>query len=353
MRLIRSAGLMLTLLLAGPGFVPSAWAQTRKDGDFIARDFTFHDGSKMAALKLHYTTLGDPKSPAVLVMHGTGGNGAGLIASGLGAPLFGPGLPLDAAKYYIILPDAIGSGGSSKPSDGLKMKFPAYNYDDVVEAQYRLITEGLGVKHLRLVTGNSMGGMLTWLWGEAHPDFMDGLVPLASLPSPMAGRNWMLRRMLIESIKADPAWNKGDYTAQPPAFRMANIMFGIATNGGTLAIQKQAPTREAADKIVDGRLAGSGNGDANDAIYSWGASRDYDPSPGLERITAPLLAINSTDDERNPAETGLLQQGIARVKQGKFILIPGSDTTNGHSTAGNAKYWADKLAAFLAALPAR
>ena len=352
MRFIRSAGLLL-MLLAAAGFVSPAGAQTRKDGDFIARDFTFHDGSKMAALKLHYTTLGDPKSPAVLVMHGTGGNGAGMIDNGYGSALFGPGQVLDAAKYYIILPDAIGSGGSSQPSDGLKMKFPAYNYDDVVAAQYRLITEGLGVKHLRLVSGNSMGGMLTWMWGEAHPDFMDGLVPLASLPAPMAGRNWMLRRMLIESIKADPAWNKGDYTAQPPAFRMANIMFGIATNGGTLAIQKQAPTREAADKIVDVRLAGSGNGDANDAIYSWGASRDYDPSPGLERITAPVLAINSTDDERNPAETGLLQQGIGRVKQGKFILIPGSDTTNGHSTAGNAKYWKDQLASFLAALPAR
>jgi homoserine O-acetyltransferase len=341
-----------TLLIAAWLFLAGAptFAAEPVQGDWTAAKFAFHTGETMD-VKLHYTTLGDPRNPAVLVLHGTGGNGAGMIDSGFGSQLFGPGQPLDAAKYYIVLPDAIGSGGSSKPSDGLKMKFPRYNYDDVVAASYRLLTEKLGVKHLRLVIGNSMGGMLTWMWGEAHPDYMDALVPLASTPAPMSGRNWMLRRMLVESIKADPAWNGGNYTAPPPAFRMANIMFGIATNGGTMAIQKQAPTREAADKIIDTRLNGGGNGDANNAIYSWDASRDYDPSPGLERITAPLLAINSTDDERNPAETGLLQKGVARVKQGRFILIPGSDTTNGHSTAGMSKYWSGELAAFLAAAP--
>ena len=345
---------VMVAAFAGIGLaVAPASAAEPVSGDWTAAKFAFHTGETLD-VKLHYTTLGDARNPAVLVLHGTGGNGAGMIDSGFGSALFGPGQPLDAAKYYIILPDAIGSGGSSKPSDGLKMKFPRYNYDDIVAATYRLLTEKLGVKHLRLVTGNSMGGMLTWMWGEAHPDYMDALVPLASTPAPMAGRNWMLRRMLVESIKADPAWNKGEYTTQPPAFRMANIMFGIATNGGTLAIQRQAGTHEAADKMIDARLAGSGgNGDANNAIYSWDGSRDYDPSPNLERITAPLLAINSTDDERNPVETGLLEKGVARVKGGKFILIPGSDTTNGHSTAGNAKYWAPQLAAFLASAPVR
>ena len=329
-----------------------ARADTPHPADWTVPDFKFHSGETMA-LKLHYTTLGNPRSPAVLVMHGTGGNGAAMTTGPFGDALFGPGQPLDADKYFIILPDAIGAGASSKPSDGLKIKFPRYNYDDIVAAGYRLLTEKLGVKHLRLVTGNSMGGMLTWMWGEAHPDFMDALVPLASTPAPMAGRNWMLRRMLIESIKADPTWNNGNYTSQPPAFKTANIMFGIATTGGTLAIQKQAATHEAADRQVEARLNAPAGGDANDAIYQWDSSRDYDPSPGLERITAPLLAINSTDDERNPAETGLLQKGVARVKQGRAFLIPGSDATNGHGTTGVARNWSDQLRAFLASVPAR
>ena len=322
------------------------------EASWIARGFVFHTGEAMD-LRLHYTTLGDPKSPAVLVMHGTGGNGAGMLTSDFGSSLFGPGQPLDAGKYFIILPDAIGSGQSAKPSDAYRMKFPKYNYDDIVAAEYRLLTEGLNIKHLRLVAGNSMGGMLTWMWGEAHPDYMDALLPLASTPAAMSGRNWMLRRMLIESIKRDPVWNNGDYTTQPPSMRLANIMFGIATNGGTLALQKAAPTREAADRLVDARLAGTGGGDANDTIYQWDASRDYDPSPGLEKITAPLLAINSADDERNPPETGILQRQIARVKNGKILIIPASEDTRGHSTAGVSKYWTRQLQEFLAAAPMR
>jgi len=194
-------------------------AQTRKEGDFILDNFTFHDGGKLPALSMHYITLGDPNSPAVLVLHGTSGNGASMLSPDFGGALFGPGQPLDAGKYFIILPDMIGAGKSTKPSDGLRMRFPRYNYDDLVAATYRLLTEELKIKHLRLVMGNSMGGMLTWTWGEAYPDFMDALVPLASTPAPMSGRNWILRRMLVETIKADPGWNGGDYTSQPKSLK--------------------------------------------------------------------------------------------------------------------------------------
>jgi len=346
-RTISAAMLAACCFLAG-----RADAAAPQQRDWVAQDFSFHTGQTMT-LKLHYTTLGDPASPAVLVLHGTGGTGAGMVAGAFGGELFGPGQPLDAGRYFIILPDAIGSGGSSKPSDGLKMKFPRYNYDDIVAAQYRLLTEGLGIKHLRLVTGNSMGGMLTWMWGEAHPDFMDALLPLASTPGAMSGRNWMLRRMLIESIKADPAWKDGEYVTQPPALRTATILFGIATSGGTLALQASAPSREAADRLVDARLAAPQNADANNTIYQWDASRDYDPAPQLERITVPLLAINSADDERNPPETGILADAIARVKKGKFYLIPASAQTRGHGTAGIAKFWSGMLADFLESAPRR
>ena len=241
----------------------------------------------------------------------------------------------------------IGTGQSSKPSDGLRMRFPHYNYDDMVAATHRLLTEGLKVRHLRLVTGNSMGGMLTWTWGEAYPDDMDALVPLASTPAAMSGRNWILRRMLVETIKADPAWNGGDYTSQPKSLRLANAFFGFATSGGNQGLQKQAPTREAADRLVEARLTAPITGDANDAIYQFDASRDYDPAPKLARITAPVLAINSADDERNPKETGLLEKGIAQVKSGQVFVIPASADTRGHGTTGMAKLWRDRLAKFL------
>ncbi len=328
-----------------------ATAQSRQEGDFALKDFTFHDGSKLPALSMHYITLGDPKSPAVLVLHGTSGNGASMLSPAFGGELFGPGQPLDAGKYFIILPDMIGTGKSSKPSDGLRMRFPHYNYDDTVAATYRLLTEGLKVKHLRLVMGNSMGGMLTWTWGLAYPNFMDALVPLASTPAAMSGRNWMLRRMLVETIKADPAWNGGNYTSQPKSLGVANTFFGFATSGGNLGLQKQAPTREAADRLVEARLTAPISGDANDAIYQFEASRDYDPAPKLARITAPVLAINSADDERNPHETGLLEKGVAQVRNGQSFLIPASDETRGHGTTGMARLWKDRLAKFLAGLP--
>jgi homoserine O-acetyltransferase len=324
-----------------------------RDGDWMAHDFHFHTGETMAALRLHYTTVGDPKGLPVLVLHGTSGSGASMLNPNFAGELFGPGQPLDARKYFIILPDSIGAGHSSRPSDGLRMKFPHYNYADIVEAQYRLLNQHLGIRHLRLVMGNSMGGMLTWQWGVDHPGFMDGLVPLASQPSAMASRNWALRRMVIEAIKRDPDWKGGDYTTQPRGALIAGVFFGIATSGGTQAWAKLAPTREAADRIVEQRLAARDDGDANDAIYQLDSARDYDPAPGLERITASVLAINSADDERNPAETGITERELKRVKNARLYLIPASPDTRGHGTTGMAKLWKQVLADWLEALPVR
>jgi len=307
----------------------------------------------MPELHLHYTTVGTPSGQPVLVLHGTGGTGIGMLTPTFAGELFGPGQPLDASKYFIILPDSIGAGKSTKPSDGQRTNFPKYNYDDMVEAQYRLITEGLGIRHLRLVLGQSMGGMLTWLWGEKYPDFMDVLVPMASQPTPMAGRNWMLRRMMIESIRTDPEWNNGSYTKQPRSLRLAYVFYGIAGNGGTLAYQKLAPTREAADKLIDAHLALPPPADANDFLYQLEASRDYDPSPGLERIHATLLAINSADDEKNPPDTGITERALKRVKNGHLFLIPASGDTRGHGTTGIATFYKHQLHELLQKVPRR
>jgi homoserine O-acetyltransferase len=324
-----------------------------QEADWIARDFKFHTGEVMPELRLHYTTVGEPSGQPVMLLHGTGSSAKGLLTPQFAGELFGAGAPLDASKYFIIVPDAIGHGGSSKPSDGLRMKFLQYDYADMVEAEYRLIKEGLGIRHLRLVMGNSMGGMETWLWGEMHPDFMDALVPMASQPTPMASRNWMLRRLMIETIRNDPAWNDGNYTAQPPSLRLASVFFSVATSGGMLAYQNLAPTRERADKLVDERLAAPFTSDANDFIYQWGSSADYDPSANLERIEAALLAINSADDERNPPETGITERAMQRVKSGHLYLIPASQETRGHGTTGQAKFYAQKLREFLDSAPQR
>ncbi len=324
-----------------------------KEGAYVARDFRFHTGETLAELRLHYRTIGESSGEPVLILHGTAGSGASMLTSAFAGELFGPGQPLDAKKYFIILPDALGAGKSSKPSDGLRAKFPRYNYDDMVEAQHRLVTEGLGLGHLRLVLGNSMGGMHAWIWGAAHPDFMDALVPMASQPTEMASRNWMMRRLLVESIRSDPDYANGDYGKPPRAMALANVIYGIATNGGTLAYQALAPTREAADKLVDERLAAPLTADANDFVYQWDSSRDYNPSPGLERITPPLLAINSADDERNPPETGLMERALKRVSKGRLLLIPASADTRGHGTTGMAKFWKAELAAFLESAPRR
>ncbi len=223
----------------------------------------------------------------------------------------------------------------------------------MVGAQFRLVTEGLGIRHLRLVMGNSMGGMHTWIWGSFHPDFMDALVPMASQPTAMASRNWMMRRLIIDTIRNDPAWNNGNYTVQPTAWRAANVFYGVATAGGTLAYQKQAATAEAADKLLDARLAATVSADANDVLYQWGSSRDYDPSPGLERIQAALVAINSADDERNPPESGIMENALKRVKNGKLYLIPASEETRGHGTTGMAKLWKQQVENLLETAPRR
>lgn len=324
-----------------------------KQGDWIAKDFKFHTGDVMPELRLHYTTIGEPTGQPILVLHGSGGSAASMLTPNFAGELYGPGQPFDAAKYYIIIPDGIGHGKSSKPSDGMKTTFPKYDYDDMVEAQHRLLTEGLGIKHVRLIIGNSMGGMHAWIWGEKYPAFMDVLVPMASQPSAMASRNWMLRRMMLETIRNDPDYNNGNYTTQPRMMKYAVTAFGIATGGGTLAYQMLAPTAAQADKMVDDRLAHASKADANDFIYQWDASHDYDAAPALDKIEATLLAINSADDERNPPETGILERDIKRVKNGHIFLIPASTDTRGHLTTGSAKWYKQQLQDLLKTAPQR
>ena len=336
---------LLAIALALPATVLAA---EPKQTDCVLPAFTFHTGETLPNLRLHTTTLGEPTSDAVLILHGTGGSGTGLLAPGFGGALFGPGQVLDAARYYVILPDSLGAGKSARPSDGLRAAFPRYNYADMVLAQYRVVTECLGVRHLRLVLGNSMGGMNAWVWGTTYPGFVDALVPMASQPAAMASRNWMMRRALIESIRQDPAYMGGAYTVQPGSLRLANVLFGIGTNGGTLAYQAQAPTTAQADALVDAALTAAPPADANDFIWQWDSSRDFDPAPGLERITAAVLAINSADDERNPPETGVMDRGLARIPGARLLLIPASADTRGHGTTGIARFWASQLGEFLA-----
>jgi homoserine O-acetyltransferase len=322
-----------------------------KEDDWVVRDFRFHTGDVLPELRLHYTTVGAPTGEPVLILHGTTGSGSGMLTPAFAGELFGLGQPLDAARYYIILTDAIGTGKSSKPSDGLRTRFPKYNYDDMVDAQYRLVKEHLGVRHLRLVLGNSMGGMQTWIWAQKYPDFMDAAVPMASLPTEMSSRNWMMRRLIIDSIRNDPEWMNGNYSRQPRSLQVASVFYGIATNGGSQALYKNAPTREKADQLLDQRLSAPFPGDANDHLYQWDSSRDYNPASGLERIQAVVLAINSADDERNPPETGVLDREIKRVKSGRVFLIPASDQTAGHGTTGQARFWKQQLGELLQTAP--
>jgi homoserine O-acetyltransferase/O-succinyltransferase len=322
------------------------------EGDWTAKEFKLHTGEVMPDVRLHYYTVGDPKNPAVLMLHGSAQSGGAMLTPAFAGELFGAGQPLDATRYYIILPDGFGHGKSTKPSDGLKAKFPKYDYADMVDAQYRLLTEGLGIKHLRLVMGNSMGGMHAWLWAGRYPDFMDAAVPMASQPTPMSARNWMMRRLIIDSVKNDPDWNGGNYTTQPKSVKVASVFFGVATSGGTLAYAKLAPTREAADRMLDERLAAPFTADANDFMYQWDASGDYDPTAVLPKIKAKVLAINAADDERNPPETGLTENAMKQIRDAKLYLIPASTETRGHGTTGNAKFYDKQLAEFLHTLPA-
>jgi len=322
-----------------------------KEGDWVIRDFQFRSGEVLPELRIHYQTIGSPTGEPVLILHGTTQSGAAMLVPAFGGELFGPGEALDASRYFLILPDAIGHGKSSKPSDGLRTSFPKYSYDDLVEAQYRLVTEHLGVRHLRLLIGFSMGGMETWLFAQRYPQFQDVAVPMASLPAEMSGRNWMLRRLVTDSIRADPDWQDGNYSKQPRSAQFASVFYGLATIGGNQGLQRLAPTREKADALVNQRMAAPFTADANDVLYQYESSRDYNPFEGLERIEAVLFAINSADDERNPPELGVLEREIKRVKKGSFYVIPSSDQTAGHATTFFARWWSKRLAELLASAP--
>jgi homoserine O-acetyltransferase/O-succinyltransferase len=345
-----AAGVLLSLATFAAG---AAEYPAPKEASFVAKDFKFHTGEVLPEVRLHYRTIGEPTGEPVVVLHGTSGSGASMLTPAFAGELFGAGQPLDAKKYFIILPDAIGHGKSTKPSDGLKARFPKYNSEDMVDAQHRLLAEGLGLKHVRLIIGNSMGGMHAWLWGAKYPDYMDALVPMVSQPTEMASRNWMMRRLMIETIKQDPGYNNGEYAEQPKSMKLAAVFYATGTNGGDLAYQKLAPTRAAADKLVDERLAAPFTADANDYIYAWESSAAYNPTPGLDKITAALLAINAADDERNPPATGVTEAAMKRVKNGRLFLIPASEETRGHGTTGMAKFYAKELAAFLDTAPRR
>lgn len=350
MRLTIRMGRCLAALLLGCS--ASLWAAdypAPKAGSWVIKNFRFNTGEVLPELKLGYLTVGDPAGEPVLILHGTGGSARGMLTPAFAGELFGPGQPLDAAKHYIILPDAIGAGASSRPSDGLRMAFPKYNYEDMVRAQHALVTEQLGVKKLKLVLGNSMGGMHTWLWGVMYPDAARNLVPMASMPMEIAGRNWMTRRLLIETIKRDPEWNNGNYTRQPASLKLAQLSFSVATSGGNLGLLQVGPTREQADRWIDQQFAAPTTADANDLIYQFEASRGYNPASRLDDIRARVLAINSLDDERNPPELDEVAGDVfRRVRALGLYVIPASADTRGHGTTGQARWWKRQLDAFLA-----
>lgn len=338
--------------------IPLLWAclsvsaqVAAKEGVWTTHDFTFQDGSTLKDLNLAYTTLGDPKNETIVVLHGTTGSGTGMMNANFGGQLFGPGQPFDASKYFIVLPDSIGSGRSSKPSNGLAGKFPQYNYHDMVKAYHLLLTKGLGIQHTRLIIGNSMGGMHAWMFGAMYPEFSDILVPMASMPIAMSGRNWMTRRLIIDSVRNDPAYEQGFYKTQPKSAQYASVMFAIATNGGPNGLQKNTATRDAADAFLNKRLAAPFKADANDIVYQWYASRDFAPESTLESIKAYVLMINAADDERNPPDLQQAQAAMKRVPNLHLVLIPGSEATAGHGTTGQAKWWAEQARAVLEKAP--
>lgn len=330
-----------------------------RTGDYIIHDFAFGSGEVLPALRLRYRTLGERRSSAsgrptkaVLILHGTTGSGAQFLQSSFAGELFQPGQLLDAEKHFIILPDGIGHGGSSKPSDGVRMDFPRYGYLDMIRAQHRLVREGLGVDHLYLVMGTSMGGMQTWLWGIHFPRFMDYLVPLASLPAEIGGRNRMIRKMIMDSIRCDPAWRDGNYDEQPPGLINAIHLLLMMTSCPR-QWRNEAPTRAAADAFLAERIRGLASAlDANDMLYAFAASEDYDPAPNLSQIRAPLLAINSADDQVNPPERGIMEAAMKRVRRGRYALLPIDEHTRGHGSHTLAGLWKGRLAAFLAAAEA-
>lgn len=346
------AALMILLFSTALSFAANYPAPV--EGDYVIRDFRFQSGETLPELRMHYRTLGQPvrdKSGvvrnAILILHGTTGTSTQFIRAEFAGELFGKGQLFDATRYFIVIPDNIGHGQSGKPSDGLRAKFPKYGYRDMIEAQRRLLTDGLGVDHLRLVIGTSMGGMHTWLWGEMHPEFMDALMPLASLPTQISGRNRVWRRLIIDAIRTDPEWLDGNYQTQPRGMRIALEMSWLMGNNPVQRLS-EAPTLTKADEVLERYLAERlPKVDANDYLYAFEASRDYDPAPDLEKIKAPLLAINFADDLINPPELRVLETEIKRVKRGKAVVIPLGDETRGHGTHTLAPVWKKHLAKFL------
>jgi homoserine O-acetyltransferase/O-succinyltransferase len=330
---------------------PPASKTAMQEGDYVLRDFHFRSGENLPELRMHYTTLGKPLrdekgrvTNAVLLLHGTGGTGRQFLAPQFADVLFGPGQLLDANRYFVVLPDNIGHGKSSKPSDGLRARFPQYDYDDMVMAQHDLMLKGLGVNHLRLILGTSMGCMHSWVWGETYPDFMDALMPLACLPVQIAGRNRIWRKMVIDGIQQDPDWKGGDYSTEPRAGLQTASDLLIIAGSAPILLQKNLPTHEAADQYLDESMKRSITGlDANDLLYAVSASRNYDPSSKLGSINVPVMYINSADDFINPPDLGIAQNEIRKVKKGRFILIPASDQTHGHGTHTWAIQWQQYL----------
>ncbi|MCC7125508.1 MAG: alpha/beta fold hydrolase [Acidobacteria bacterium] len=348
---------VLLLLAASHQGVAQTTYPTPVEADFVARDVSFENGERAAEIRLHYRTIGQPRKDAdgvvrngVLILHGTGGSGRGFLSDGYGGQLFGKGQLLDAERYFIILPDNIGHGQSSKPSDGLRMRFPQYRYTDMVRLQHRLVSEGLGLSQLHLVMGTSMGAMHAWMWGYLYPSFARGLAPFASNPVEIAGRNRVWRKLLVDAIVTDPTWKNGDYT-EPPRGMASALGFLLMATSVPLQWQKQFPTHAAADAWLDDQIRTRlKTTDANDTIYHFRASEDYDPSPHLERITAPVLAINSADDFVNPPELPMMETLIKKVRNARFVLVPVSDDTRGHGTHSLPKVFGPYLAEFLKTL---
>jgi homoserine O-acetyltransferase/O-succinyltransferase len=345
--------LAFSLLICRTGL--SQEVQKPTEGDFTVHNFRFHSGEILPEMRLHYATLGTPTrdasgraTNAVMVLHGTTGSGKQFVSERFAGVLFGPGQLLDASRYFIILPDSIGHGQSSKPSDGLHMRFPHYTYDDMVAAQHLLLTDRLKVDHLRLLMGTSMGCMHSWIWAETYPDFMDAVMPLACLPVQIAGRNRMMRKMIMDSITGDPAWMNGEYKGPPHwGLRGALNIFLIMTSS-PLRWQKDYPTRDRADGFVDRFIQNEiDKMDANDTLYAFDASRDYDPSPKLDQIKAHMMFVNSADDQINPPELGIAEREIKKVKNGRFVLLPITEQTRGHGTHTIAAVWKQYLAELL------
>ncbi|HEX8126572.1 MAG TPA: alpha/beta fold hydrolase [Allosphingosinicella sp.] len=347
---------LLALGAAGAAAAQPDYAGKLKEGDVVLKDFRFGTGERMAGLRIHYATLGTPRrdskggvTNAVMVLHGTGGTGRQFLQPQFAGELFGPGQPLDISRYFVILPDGIGHGKSSKPSDGERMRFPRYDYADMVEAQRRMLVEGLGVTRLRLTMGTSMGCMHIFVWSQAHPDFARALMPMACLPTEIAGHNRMWRKLAVEGIRNDPAWAGGDYAAPPiQGLRTAVTVLQIA-GFAPLYLQKAYPTREVADSYIVDRVAKDlPTRDANDLIYQLEASRTYDPWPKLERIRAPMTWVNSADDFINPADYGIAEDAARRLKTGRYILIRATSDTRGHGTHTWARFWRQELIDLLA-----